>query len=501
MMKGISIAAFGGLVLACVLGAVSERSVYRVGPDEEYAKISQVAAILEPGDVVELTGDITDSFVLTKAGTAEEPIVIRGITRTENGRIVRPRITPELPKDVGSCTIECKADHYLIEGLEIAGLTDHEGKNFLGFRHACDDLVIRNCYFHHHNWKAIVGHPSAGSVRIEFCEFDSNGTGSMFHTVDLFSCTVGSVVTVEHCCFHDGTGGNLFKSHCPRNVIRYNWFESPYFGAVNIVGELMPPQEQENHLQSPLYPMHTDIVGNVFFQGWSPGSRYSILRIGGESPDSPGTEGDFHLAHNLFMTTRTTPGVAPDDETVHLRVQGNVDHVRLYSNVFLEYGVSGAAVYSRARTWDTPRTKAFVERRGSSEPIVEGSNNWASRKALASGLPATLKDTIRGTIRFSQTSSISISARRKAHHLPPQGFGRFPRGVLLTLCRSLSRRGAYPLISSPCPAARPPRLQSGRLKAEARSRGGCPNPCDWLLPQCMIVMHNFCRGKGPSATI
>lgn len=378
------VAASIALVMCLCSAAVAD--TYRVGPAERHKRVSTIAARLRPGDVVEITGDITDSFTLSADGYADRPITVRGITRIENGRVVRPRITPPRP----GITVWCKGDWNVLEGLELVGRVDQAGEQFCGIKQSCDNLLIRNCVFRNFSWKAIVGSSDAGSVTIEFCEFESSGVGDARHTVDLWSWTRGAIVTVQHCYFHDGTGGALLKTHAPRNVIRYNWFESPYHCALAIVDSIGPLP-----LESPLYPMHSDIVGNVFVMGWSPGDQFAFMRIGGEHKKTAGTEGNFNIAHNLFLHTNNVPeGFSALDEAVHMRVLGNIDNIRLYNNVFLEAGVAGAALYSRGKTWDTPRTVAFQKRRGHGEPIIDGSNNWISGKTA--NVPDGLRNTIRG---------------------------------------------------------------------------------------------------------
>ena len=68
------------LILSSVLllPAAANGVTYRVGPDEQLSKVSEIADKLEAGDVVEITGDITDAFTLTAHGTKDKPITIRG---------------------------------------------------------------------------------------------------------------------------------------------------------------------------------------------------------------------------------------------------------------------------------------------------------------------------------------------------------------------------------------------------------------------------------------
>jgi len=378
-------AAFAAL-MTCFLAFPDSAAAetYRIGPDLPLTSVSQITSRLKPGDTVEITGDISDSFILARHGTREKPIVIRGVTWVEEGRIVRPKI--RFPKDA-PCGIICRGAWNIIEGLDISGAVDPE--TFMtgsAIYSQADNLVVRNCYIHHNRQGVYCDDYLSGSTTIEFCEFDSNGGVSGFdanmHSVFLCSRKPGALSVIQHCYFHDAIGGVFVKTRCPLNVIRYNWFENPYYSALTAVD-----LEQLFALDA-LYPMHTDIVSNVFFQGWSPGPQYSLLSLGGEHETIPGTEGDFNIAHNLFVVTkrRSTPC---------LLVHGNVDHVNLYNNVFLDFGVNDWRVYERGTVWDVPRTKAFLERRGTGDPIIAGACNWISRKA--DGVPEFLKNTARGT--------------------------------------------------------------------------------------------------------
>ncbi len=378
-------------LLVLALAACAGATVYRVGPDEEYSRISEVAPRLRAGDVVEVTGDITDSFRVTASGSAVNPITIRGITRVENGRIVRPKVSIE---PHANTLVLSRGDWLIFEGLAFDGKDGGFEGRTSGLRHDGDFLTLRNCSFRYFSHRAISSAPEAGSIKIEFCEFDSNGRAPHRHIVDIWSFTSGSTMTVEHCWFRDGTGGALLRSRATRNVIRYNWFENPYITCLSVVGP-MEWQGQEDSYDH-LYPMHTDIVGNVFFQGWSPGTLYAVMMLGGEEERTPGTEGDFHIAHNLFVSTRTRTKAMPADQppAVHLRVFGNVDRVIAYNNVFLEYGACETGVYISGVTWDTPRTRAFQQRRGHGEPVVEGANNWVSAKST--GIPEGFLNTLSG---------------------------------------------------------------------------------------------------------
>jgi len=442
------------LVAGCLVlvSSIACAEVYRVGPGEEYPKISDVAQRLHAGDVIEVTGDITDHFTLTANGTYDNPITIRGVTRIEDGVIVRPRIKAAT---AGRTIARCEGDRTILEGLEFTGIIARLNEKVLAIKHDCDHLTIRNCAFRSLNWKALVGSPTAGSVNIGFCEFDSVGNvATNGKVVDVWSWKPGSIMTVEHCWFHDSTGGVFLKSHCPRNVIRYNWFENCHFQAVKVVDRMenfVPPGADR---PEGMYPMHTDIVGNVFFQGWSPWDRYSILSLGGAAPTEAGTEGDFHIAHNLFVMTKADKAV----RGAHMLVHGNVDRIRAYNNIFMELGGPGCAIYERGEVWEVPATTAFRERRGHGEPIVEGANNWVSARTV--GIPEGLVNTLRGiNPHFMDLVNFDFQPAKDSP-LAGAGLWPLPRGRIVELAPEFEPQRGIPIDLKPTPRrkATPPSI-------------------------------------------
>ncbi len=452
MYKSAAVFLAAGIVLLGALGAGGD--VYRVGPGQEYALVSEVASKLAAGDVVEVTGDITDSFTLDKHGYYNNPVTIRGVTKVEGGRIVRPRITlaPTTSARGSRTGIVCYGDWNVLEGLDITGAGGGASSHALFYN--CSNLVIRNCRFHH-NRAAIYSWPGArpsGNITIEFCEFDSNGA-STGCTVYLYALSPGAKATVQHCFFHDATGGHFIKSRYPRNVIRYNWFENQYHSAIKILNEYTNQRSRPDRrydMPQNLRPMHSDIVGNVFLQGWSPGPKADILQLGGEEAASPGTEGDFNIAHNLFIVTRNSASV--------VRIHGNVDHLNLYNNIFLGYGISGYKVYERGTVWDDPLSKAFRETRGSPDPVIAGADNWICQKAT--DIPQELEGSIRGTNPVF-VDLVNFDFRpAKDSSLAGAGLWTLPKGRIIDLVGEFEPQRGIPADLKPRPRrkAAPPSI-------------------------------------------
>ena len=181
------------ILLVLVHCRSARAETYRVGPVENHQSVSALVDFLQPGDTVEITGDIVDTFVLSSQGTQTHPVTIKGAVTAQNLRVTRPRIT--IPRGAehglvfrGGCAV--------LEGLEITGALGDNFQSGSALWHACDNLVIRNCYIHH-NRQGIFGDSySSGSTLIEFSEFDSNGglpqKVTMMHSVYLNSTREGA---------------------------------------------------------------------------------------------------------------------------------------------------------------------------------------------------------------------------------------------------------------------------------------------------------------------
>jgi len=398
-------------------------ATYRVGPGEQYRTVSEIAERLQPGETVEITGDISDDFVLTHHGTRGKPIIIRGRVRIVNGRIIRPKVKTSVGNGHG---IICRGDWNVLEGLTITGAVSDDWEEGTAIRQESDNLVIRNCRVTG-NKQGMYTWGYSGSTLIEFCEFESNGgvstKDSIMHSVYASPRRPGSLLTVRHCFFHDATGGTYVKSRSPRNVIAYNWFENQSVAAVYLVDSSEPRDKK-----SPaLYPMHSDIVGNVFLSSTAPGQpKWKTLHLGAESQEAAGTEGEFNVAHNLFLVSSDST-----DPSAPVLVNGSVDRVRLYNNVFMGLGAAYFMPYQRGGLWEAPRTADFVRIRGSGEPILEGANNWVSTRALQ--VPDFMRDTIVGSNPLFEDGFGFNYRPRKDSPLCGAGLWPLPEGQMIDL--------------------------------------------------------------------
>ena len=203
------------LVVSSVLATPAAATTYQVGPGKPHPNLQSVAPLLGPGDLVLVDGGATypGGVVLDRAGTAAAPIVVRGVP--VGG--ARPRVSG------GTNTIEVRANHYVLEGLEITN-----GSFRCLYHHAHNvvarDLVIHGCAAH-----GLLGaDDDSGSLVLEYSELYDCGSGTQNHCIYMATDEVtypGSVFRMQHNYVHDTNGGNAVKSRAQRNEIYYNWIE------------------------------------------------------------------------------------------------------------------------------------------------------------------------------------------------------------------------------------------------------------------------------------
>ena len=205
-------------ILAVVLGAPTVRAeTYRVGPGRTYKNLQAVARILNPGDLVEVDGNVTypGGVTFTRPGTAADPIVIRGLLVDGKRPVISGGTnTVHFRTDV----IGSGADHYVMEGFEITG-----GSSRCVF-HQSNELTLRDVVVHDCPSYGIKGADwGAGSLTVERSEVFRCGAGDSEHQIDASTDQANypdSVFRLQDSYLHDANGGNNVKSRAARNEIQ-----------------------------------------------------------------------------------------------------------------------------------------------------------------------------------------------------------------------------------------------------------------------------------------
>ncbi|MBP7864493.1 MAG: FG-GAP repeat protein [Acidobacteria bacterium] len=356
---------FSWAMLAGVFPAASA-ATYPVGPGRTYTTLQAVVNLLQPGDLVEVDGDVTypGGVVFRKPGTAAQPITIRGVR--VNGR--RPVLSG------GTNTVQFmtvwfgpgddRADHYVFEGFEVTGGTSR------GIFHQADDLVLRDVLVHHCPKQGILGADwGSGSLWMEYCEVHHCGGGEGDHQIYIATDEgyhPGSVFRMQHCYVHDGNGGNSVKSRAERNEIYYNWIEGGYYHELDLIGS--------EEYDEPVAREDSDVVGNVIWKKTIP-SGYTdywyVARVGGDGTGD--SYGRFRFVNNTILCGGRAV----------FRIHYGIESVEMHNNVFWRVGGGPVTVF----------TEQDIDWRPG-QRTIGGSGNWVPTGS--SSIPAGWIGTLTG---------------------------------------------------------------------------------------------------------
>ena len=326
------------LALFLLPAAPAAADTYEVGPGKPYASLQSVEPLLDPGDVALVYGGATypGGVVLDRPGTAAQPIVIRGV------RVggARPHIAG------GSNTIEVRANHHVLEGLEITG-----GSARCLYHHA-HNVVARDLVIHGCPKQGLLGaDDDSGSLTLEHSEIYDCGGGTFDHCIYMATDEAtypGSVFRMQFNYVHSANGGNAVKSRAQRNEIYFNWIEGALYHELELIG---PDPAGGNAL--PGVREDSDVVGNVLRKV----NTFSVVRFGGDGTGA--SEGRYRFA---FNTVLTRPGGGAVFRLFH-----ELESVAMHGNVFHSVGggsvnllreveaiwVTGSRVVGGDRNWVT----------------------------------------------------------------------------------------------------------------------------------------------------
>lgn len=324
---------------AATLAPGAHGRVLRVGPSRELRSLKQVAALVEPGDLVLVDGAATyeGDVVFDRPGAPAAKIVIRGVPK--DGR---------LPKIVGiEVGVELRGDHYVLEGFDISGASRR-----CVFHHA-HDITLRDSVVHHCRTHGILGaDDDSGSLTLEGVEVFACGGGDRHHCIYMAtdeSAHPGAVFRMQQSFVHDTLGGNAVKSRAERNEIYYNWIEGALYHELELIG----PDGQDPGLARE----DSDVVGNVFVKR----NPFYVVRIGGDGTGQ--TDGRYRFVNNTFV-------VRPGGSSV-FRLFHGLQSVEMHNNAFIMLGDGAVNVLREQQTrWSEGRR------------IIAGSANWVSAGAV-----------------------------------------------------------------------------------------------------------------------
>ncbi|HYF64714.1 MAG TPA: hypothetical protein VD886_17950 [Herpetosiphonaceae bacterium] len=341
-----------GVLIAGVPARTAAAATYEVGPGRAYARLSQVAGLLNPGDVVLVYGNgatpYDDAVIFTRPGTAASKITIRGVR--VNGR--RPILTT-----ASAVGVEFRASHYVFEGFEATGTAD----NHRVLYHHADDILVRDTLIRDCPRHGVLGANSdSGSLTLDHVEITNCGNGVYEHAIYMATGLPGAVFRMQHCYLHGQKGGNAVKSRANRNEIYYNWIEGAFYHELELIGPA------NSGLDSPRED--SDVVGNVLIKRQD---FPSVARIGGDGTGQ--SWGRYRFVNNTI--------VVRDAGATAIRLFDGLESVEFHNNVFTSAAGGGVNLI---------RTVEAEWRNGR---VIAGSNNWIQN---GSTIPAELRGTVQG---------------------------------------------------------------------------------------------------------
>ncbi len=322
--------------------------VYEVGPGHALAEIEEVPwESLEPGDTVLIHAreePYRSKWVICRRGTAERPIVVRGVAGPD-GRLPvvdgRDAVTrPELnywnePRGIikigGANRPEDTTPAFIVvENLEIRsarppyrftgrdGVTAYAKNAAAIFVEKGDDLTIRGCVLHDCG-NGLFTASASQRVTIEHCWIYDNGIEDSIYEHNNYTNSQGIVFQFNHFGpLRDGCPGNNLKDRSTDLVVRYNWIEGGNRALDLVEGA---HGREPRGAESPTF-----VYGNVLVKLDERGNN-QVVHYGGDSGrEDRYRRGVLHFYHNTVVSYR--PG-----NTTLLRLSTNEQRVECRNNL------------------------------------------------------------------------------------------------------------------------------------------------------------------------
>ena len=334
------------LVLFLSLVPAASARTYSVGPDQDYkTPITVPWDELAAGDVVEIHPSDQPyrvKWVLCVAGTAERPIVVRGLRDADGKRPVieaEDAITPPrlvynggsrslLKIGMASVPADTMPEHITLEGLHFRGA--REGTLYYGrtgrgayvgnaaglFIEKGRHITVRDCRFTDNGNGIFVAAQSA-HLTFENCEIEGNGNVGSIYEHNVYTSSVG--IEFAGCYLGplaEGARGNNLKDRSAGLVVRNCWIEGG-----NRQLDLVDAEDAPWLSREPSY-RETWVVGNVLVE-FEPRLNNQLIHYGGDSGREAGyRKGRLRLWHNTIISKRpkaTVLRLSTGDETADLR--------------------------------------------------------------------------------------------------------------------------------------------------------------------------------------
>lgn len=341
------------VLVLCTIAPGARAATYDVGPGQPLANVGDVAwESLAAGDTVQIHWRATpyrEKWVISRAGTAAQPITVRGIPNASgdlpviSGDGATTRLQLDYTNEqrgiikIGTASPNVLPQHIVIENLDVRsakpGYTFTDDAGNAGIAYVANaaaiyvergqNLTIRGCALHDAGNGLFVG-VYGGDTQNVLVEknylYDNGNVGSAFEH-NNYTAAVG--ITFQYNRFGPlcaGCGGNALKDRSIGTVVRYNWIESG-----NRQLDLVDAEDDPSLVTDPRY-RDTWVYGNVLVEPDGAGNS-QIVHYGGDSGDtSIYRKGTLHFYENTVVSTRT-------GNTTLLRLSTNDESADVRNNV------------------------------------------------------------------------------------------------------------------------------------------------------------------------
>ena len=201
------------LLLACVVVLVAGPAaarVFYVGTGHQYQRPSQVAALVAPGDAVEI-----------EPGEYYDCAIWRTDRLTIIGRGAGPVITDTQCADKAAFVIN--GDDVVLRNLTFARIRVPD-RNGAGVRHQGQDLTIENCRFINNEIGLLSSAPATARITIRDSRFERNGLCVDGRCLPSVSVPAITVLRMERSVLTASRGGSLLRSGAVKTVLLGNAF-------------------------------------------------------------------------------------------------------------------------------------------------------------------------------------------------------------------------------------------------------------------------------------
>jgi len=306
---------------------------YDVGPGLARAAIADVPwESLQPGDLVRIhyrPEPYREKWVIGRSGTAEAPIVVRGVLGPNGERPVisgdQATTPPALDYTnesrgvlkIGTSNVppESLPEHIVVEDLEIRsahpaytfrddhGVTQSYAQNAAAlYVERARHLVIRSCVLHDSGNGLFVGayYGDTRDIAIEANWIHDNGNAGSLYEHNSYTAAIGIIYQDNRFGpLRAGALGNNLKDRSAGLVVRNNWIEGG-----NRQLDLVDGEDSQVIVDDPSY-RETFVYGNVLIEPDGAGNS-QIIHYGGDSGNEAiYRKGTLYVFHNTVVSNRT----------------------------------------------------------------------------------------------------------------------------------------------------------------------------------------------------